>query len=160
MLGGMDSADDAPLKYYDRHAEDRSPAPQLTQRPARRFFVGADGIGLFLPVWLLVVALPIAMPIGALTNGASGAGTAFAVILFYGGIVASYLMVPYGGAYLTARLLSVFILGRLNFVAVIIWSAVPVLLMATQVPQGWLWIALPGVSGLGVSSAVRIRTRD
>lgn len=96
----MDDADEAPLRYYDRHIADWSPPPNR----GRRFFAWIDLYGVLLPLWLVLFAVAIGTPIVAIVRGAASAVTFAGGVGFYGGISVMFFIVPYAAAYLAWRI--------------------------------------------------------
>ena len=151
----MDEHIEPPLKYYDRHAADWSPPEPVSRGPG--CLVPIDGLLLFWPIWLVLLALGFGTPIVAAVSSGSSSGHYAVGVAFYGGFFAAYLMIPWGAAYLLARLVSLATGGAVILAAGLAGLAAAVLLVVT----GVLWwssllIAIPSLSAM-LSAAVRIR---
>ena len=125
----MDETDELSPKHYDRHAADWA-APQP---PGRRFFAWVDAIGIFLPIWLVLLSLGIGTPLVWLIHGAHARGHYALGVAAYGGLFVFFIIVPYAIAYCVWR------------IGGVIFGVAPIFLTALYgIAASLAWIAVRG----------------
>ncbi len=147
----MDEGDELTNRYYDRHVD-----PTYSGPDGSGCLTSSDVLGLFWPILLVLLALPIGATIVAVLDGATTAWGYALGLAVYGGLLAALLTIPWCAAYLFARAVSIWIGSRAVLWAGVAGIIATAIFIATGARE---WASLLAVSSLSamVSAAVRIR---